>query len=147
MINILYFFYKKEKYKIIYMKEDIVIKDKRIYNFAYNFIEVFGWITKIVIFLFLIGFFQNKPTLYLNINFIIKILIALFMIYRFNSYRKYKIQFTELDRKASFSAGVYILFISFADIFEKYIYKIRKIIYPYTKTFDDFMISHIPVSL
>jgi hypothetical protein len=67
----------------------------------------------------------HKKYLYLKINFIIKILIALFMIYRFNSYRKYKIQFTELDRKVAFSAGLFLFTTTiFNQILDAYLKKI-----------------------
>lgn len=111
---------------------DLLVDNKTIYNLEYNFITVFSYITKISLVLFMVGIFQSKPTYLVEINFFIKVLIALFLVYRFNSYRKQKIVFTELDRKVAYSAGTYILLISFIDISEKYMEMIRSYITPYT---------------
>ena len=89
-------------------------------------------ITKVVIFLFIIGFFQDKPIAYVEFNSILKIVLGVFLIYRFNKYRKEKIKFTELDRKVCYSVGLYIIVISFIDILNKYVDQFREIIKPYT---------------
>ena len=72
-------------------KKDLLIDNKAIYDFEYNFIVIFSWITKLTVLLFIIGVFENKPSIYLEFNFIVKVCLALFLIYRFNRYRKYKI--------------------------------------------------------
>ena len=95
---------------------DVLIDNKDFYNSASIFVKYFSLISKTVMVLFIIGFFSGKPESFLFANFIVKVLIALFLIYRFNSYRIYKIKFTELDRKLCYSAGLYILLISFVDI-------------------------------
>lgn len=111
---------------------DILINDKRIYNFEYNFLIFVSLITKVIIFLFIVGFFQDKPIAYVEFNSILKIVLGLFLIYRFNKYRKEKIKFTELDRKVCYSVGLYIIVISFIDILNKYVDQFREIIKPYT---------------
>lgn len=116
---------------------DILVENKFIYNLELNFITIFSWITKIVTFLYIVGFFHNKPLQFVKINFIIKVMISLFLIYRFNSYRKKQIHFTELDRKVAYSAGQYILLLSFIDIVDVYTEKIRNTIDPYTKPMID----------
>jgi ABC-type multidrug transport system fused ATPase/permease subunit len=113
--------------------KDPLIDNKNFYNFETNFLHYFGWVSKITVVLFLIGFFQQKPTLFISFNFIVKIGLALFLIYRFNNYRKYEITFTDLDRKVCYSAGLYILFISFADLINSYMDQVKKIISPYTE--------------
>ena len=112
---------------------DFLINNKFIYNLELNIVNTFSWITKIIIFLYIIGFFKEKPLQFETINFTFKVIIALFLIYRFNSYRKKTIHFTELDRKIAYSSGIYILLISFVDIFDSYTQKFRSIIVPYTK--------------
>jgi hypothetical protein len=97
------------------MAKDLLIDNKELYNFESKFLTVFGWLTKLTLVLFIFGFIQNKPSWFIEFNFVVKILLALFLIYRFNKYRKYKIAFTDLDRKVCYSAGVYILLISFVD--------------------------------
>lgn len=111
---------------------DVLIDNKDFYNNASIFVKYFSLISKIVMVLFIIGFFSGKPESFLFANFIVKVLIALFLIYRFNSYRIYKIKFTELDRKLCYSAGLYILLISFVDITQIYVEQIRSFIIPYT---------------
>ena len=113
--------------------KDPLIDNKQVYHFETQFIYYFDWITKITVVLFFVGFFQEKPTIFIDFNFFVKIGLALFLIYRFNNYRKYEITFTDLDRKVCFSAGLYILFISFADYINSYLDEIRKIIGPYTE--------------
>ena len=111
---------------------DVLIDNKTFYNSASIFVKYFSLISKTVMVLFIIGFFSGKPESFLFANFIVKVLIALFLIYRFNSYRTYKIKFTELDRKLCYSAGLYILLISFVDITQTYVEQIRSFIIPYT---------------
>jgi hypothetical protein len=113
---------------------DILIDNKNLYNFEVNFLKYFSFITKFTVILFIVGFFQSKPTYIIQINFVVKIILALFLIYRFNSYRKHKIEFTELDRKVCYSAGIYIILISFVDLINNYTDYIRSnIVLPITE--------------
>jgi hypothetical protein len=104
---------------------DILIDNKDFYNFEVKFLQYFSFITKLTVVLFIIGFFQSKPTFIIQFNFVVKVILALFLIYRFNSYRKHKIEFTELDRKVCYSAGIYIILISFFDLINHYTNSIR----------------------
>jgi hypothetical protein len=121
---------------------DILVDNKNFYNFELKFLTYFSFITKFTVVLFLIGIFQNKPYILIKFNFVVKVLLALFLIYRFNSYRKHKIEFTELDRKVCYSAGIYIILISFLDIINYYTETIRNnFILPYTKNFTQYITS------
>jgi len=111
--------------------KDPLIDNPSFYYFETQFLHYFEWISKITVVLFFIGIFQEKPTIFIDFNFVVKVCLALFLIYRFNSYRKYDITFTELDRKVCYSAGMYILFISFADYINQYTDKIKKLIMNY----------------
>jgi len=111
---------------------DRLVDNPLFYDNANYFIEYFGWLTQIVLLSFIIGVFTDKPNGFLAVNFFIKVLFALYLIYRFNSYRKHKIQFTDLDRKICFSAGIYIFVFSFIDVIQTYIEQLRDIIDPYT---------------
>jgi hypothetical protein len=115
------------------MPNDLLTDNPFFYENATRFIDYFGWMTNIIILLFIIGVFVNKPAGFLFINFIVKVFLALFLIYRFNDYRKDKIRLTELDRKICFSVGVYILVFSFLDIIQSYVERLRHIIDPYTR--------------
>jgi hypothetical protein len=113
---------------------DILIDNKELYNFEVNFIKYFSFATKLTVILFIIGFFQSKPTIIIQFNFIVKVILAMFLIYRFNNYRKHKIEFTELDRKVCYSAGIYIILISFVDLINHYTDYIRSnLILPITE--------------
>jgi hypothetical protein len=111
---------------------DPLIDNKRIYHFETQFLHYFGWVTKITVALFFLGFFQEKPTVFVTFNFVVKLCLALFLIYRFNNYRKHEIVFTDLDRKVCYSAGIYILIITFTDYVNYYTNDIRNVILPYT---------------
>jgi len=104
---------------------DILIDNKEFYNFEVKFLTFFSFITKLSVVLFIVGFFQSKPTYIVQFNFVVKVILALFLIYRFNNYRKHKIEFTELDRKVCYSAGIYIILISFFDLINHYLDAIR----------------------
>jgi hypothetical protein len=104
-----------------------------IYRFSLSFVHYFGLITKLVTACYLLGVFIDKPYLYLVIHFIVKLVIALYLIYRFNPYHSDNMVFTELDRKVCYSAGTYILFFSFLDLIDQYIEKIRRSIQPYSQ--------------
>ena len=117
--------------------KDILIDNKDIYNFEYNFLVIFSWVTKFTVLLFIIGFIQNKPQWFINFNFVVKLCLALFLMYRFNSYRKYKITFTDLDRKVCYSAGLYIFLLSFIEYINIYTDKLRSYIQPYTRPLVD----------
>lgn len=55
-----------------------------------------------------------------TLDYYTKIYVCLFLLYRFNPFRK--IKFNELDRKIAFSAGVFLLTTTFINTFlEKYI--------------------------
>lgn len=115
------------------MAKDILVDSKHLYDLEYNFIHYFGVITKFAFLCFFVGIFSSKPIIIIQIAFVVKLLIALFLIYRFNNWRKDKIQFTELDRKAAYSAGTFILAISFSDIIMQYTDEIRGLVLPYTE--------------
>ena len=112
---------------------DWLVDNPFFYENAYIFITYFGWISKLVWTFFIVGVFTDKPTLYLTVNFFIKVMLSLFLMYRFNSYRIHKIRFTELDRKVCYSAGVYILMISFMDLLQSYVERLRHLVNPYTQ--------------
>ena len=104
---------------------DIIIDNKILYDLQYYFIYYFNWIFVLVFILFFIGIISNIPTLFIEINFLIKIFIAIFLIYRFNPYRKENIKITTLDKSLAYLAGIYIIFISFADYIYTFANNIR----------------------
>lgn len=87
--------------------------------FLYNYI---GWFVKISFILYMTGILTTKPPYVDEINFILKLFVSMFLIYRFSRFRTYRITLTELDRKVASSAGLYIFVLSFADILRKNIF-------------------------
>jgi hypothetical protein len=113
---------------------DFIVDNKTFYTIQYNFIVVSSLIFKIGFFLYITGFLIYKPPYLLEINFFLKMIVALFLMYRFNSLRKHQIRFTELDRKIASSAGLYILVVSFADIINQYTEELRSFFVKYRTT-------------
>lgn len=69
----------------------------------------FNYIFYIIYFLYFLvafGLSTSAPNYLSTLNFYIKLYVSLFLMYRFNPFRKVK--FTELDRKVTFSAGVFV---------------------------------------
>jgi hypothetical protein len=104
---------------------DILIENKKFYNFELYFLYFISFINKLTFILFFVGIFAKKLDYIVQLNFVVKIILASFLIYRFNKYRKDKIKFTELDRKVCYSTGTYIITISFIDFINNYIDTIR----------------------
>lgn len=76
----------------------------RLQNQAYDIVMYITWILYIVIAL---GLSANAPQYLDELHSFIKLYISLFLIYRFNPFRRVK--FTSLDAKIAFSAGLFLL--------------------------------------
>jgi hypothetical protein len=79
-----------------------------IHNIQNTFFDIFIYISYILIFISAIGFSDKAPEYIAILDYYLKIYICLFLIWRFNPLRSH-IEFTDLDRKISFSAGLFIL--------------------------------------
>ena len=75
----------------------------KVQNFWFN---VFIVITYLLYILFAVGIFKNAPQYLELLDYYVKIYISLFLLWRFNPFRR--IQFTDLDRKIAFSAGIFL---------------------------------------
>jgi hypothetical protein len=82
--------------------------EKALYDFQNTAFTLFIIISYILYGISIIGLSRNAPTYIQTLDSYVKIYICLFLIYRFNPLRN-KIEFTELDRKIVFSAGLFIL--------------------------------------
>ena len=79
-----------------------------IYNtLQHNIFDIFIYITWILYFMVILGLSVNAPEYLNTIQSFMRIYISLFLIYRFNAFRKVK--FTDYDAKISFSAGLFLL--------------------------------------
>lgn len=66
------------------------------------------YVTYILVVVSTVGLSENAPRYLSIIDYYIRIYICLFLIWRFNPLRT-SYEFTDLDRKIAFSAGVFIL--------------------------------------
>lgn len=81
---------------------------KILYNFQNSAFTLFVMVSYILYAISIIGLSRNAPKYIETLDSYVKIYVCLFLIYRFNPFRK-TIEFTELDRKIAFSAGLFIL--------------------------------------
>jgi hypothetical protein len=70
--------------------------------------DIFVIISYILIIASFLGLSTSAEPLLIKINYYIKIYICLFLIWRFNPLRSHY-EFTNLDRKITFTAGMFIL--------------------------------------
>ena len=97
--------------------------------------KILSWIsmiTKILFGLIVIGYISAPPAIFVSMTFVLKIVLASILLYRFNSYRKQRVTFTELDRKIVSSCALFILLTSFTDYVAYFAEGIRRIVSPYT---------------
>ena len=96
-------------------------------------LKVISRISWLILILFVIGYIKSPPEIFISLTFVLKVLLSLFLIYRFNSYRETKVKFTELDRKIVYSCALFILLTSFTEYVTYFTEKIREHVMPYTK--------------
>jgi hypothetical protein len=83
------------------------MENKKLYKYQNRLFDFFIYFSWIFYFLILIGVSQNAPKYLEIMEFYVKIYISLFLIYRFNPFRK-KIEFNDLDRKIAYSSGLFL---------------------------------------
>ena len=79
---------------------------KNLYKIQDFWFNIFIVLTYSLYILFAIGLFKGAPQYLELLDYYVKIYISLFLLWRFNPFRK--IHFTELDRKIAFSAGIFL---------------------------------------
>ena len=84
------------------------MNEKAIYNFQNRSFILIIFTFYILYAVSILGLSRNAPQYIEILDTYVKIYICIFLIYRFNPLRT-KIEFTELDRKIVFSAGLFIL--------------------------------------
>ena len=85
-----------------------LISNEKLYyiqNIFFNFFTTFSYLLLIIS---LLGISQTAREYLVKLSYYIRIYICLFLIWRFNPFRT-NYEFTDLDRKIAFSAGVFIL--------------------------------------
>ena len=71
-----------------------------------NAFTVFIILTYLIYILSIVGISKSAPVYLDDFDYYVKIYISLFLLWRFNMFRK--IEFNELDRKIAFSAGLFL---------------------------------------
>ncbi len=79
---------------------------KKIYDVQNRGFDIFIFISWMLYFAVLLGVSVNAPSYLDNVDYYAKIYVSLFLLYSFNVFRK--VTFTELDRKISIIAGVFL---------------------------------------
>jgi hypothetical protein len=80
---------------------------KQLYNFQYFAFNSFIITSYILIFIATLGLYDNAVIYLEKMDYYIRIYICLFLIWRFNPFRR--ITFTDLDRQIAFSSGLFLL--------------------------------------
>ena len=73
-----------------------------------KFFTGFLFISYLLIFVSFFGLSSSAPEYLATLDYYIRVYTCLFLIWRFNPFRRL-VKFTELDRKITFSAGLFIL--------------------------------------
>jgi hypothetical protein len=85
-----------------------MISKSKLHEAQNHFFDLFINISYGLIFLSALGISEAAPKYLDSLDYYVRIYICLFLMWRFNPLRK-KYEFTDLDRKIAFSAGVFIL--------------------------------------
>lgn len=79
----------------------------QLYTFQNKFYNIVMYITWLLYITIALGLSVNAPEYLDTLQSFMKLYVSLFLIYRFNPFRKVK--FTGLDAKITFSAGIFLL--------------------------------------
>jgi hypothetical protein len=80
---------------------------KNIHKFQNRIFDIIVYITWALYIAIALGLSANAPQYLDDLQYYVKMYVSLFLIYRFNPFRR--VQFTSLDAKIAFSAGVFLL--------------------------------------
>jgi hypothetical protein len=85
-----------------------MISKTKLYNLQSILFDIFIKISYILIFISAVGMSEWAPKYLDNLDYYVRIYVCLFLIWRFNPLRS-SYEFTDLDRKITFTAGISIL--------------------------------------
>lgn len=91
-------------------------------------LRVIGYVYTSFMVLFILGFFQSTPPVFNNFTFVLKVLMALFLVYRFNPYFNHQTTFTKLDREIIMFSALFVLVSSFTDYINDAMLTAQKIV-------------------
>ena len=96
-----------------------------LHKFQLKAFQVILYLTWFLYFVIAFGLSANAPQYLNDMQYYVKIYVSLFLILRFNPFRR--IKFTELDAKIAFSAGIFLITTTAIDkILISYIHEIRQ---------------------
>ena len=78
-----------------------------LHRFQDRMFDIIMYITWVLYVVIALGLSANAPQYLDDLQYYIKLYVSIFLIYRFNPFRRVK--FTGLDAKIAFSAGVFLL--------------------------------------
>jgi len=84
-----------------------MFNSKSLYKIQDKLFNVFIFVSWSLIIISILGFSQDTPTFLLDLNYYVSIYICLFLMWRFHPFKSHY-EFTNLDRKIAFSAGLFI---------------------------------------
>ena len=79
-----------------------------------KYIDAFNLISILLTIALFVGFIQSTPEVFVKLSYIVKIIVGLILVYKFNDFVKPK-PFTTMDKKICFLAGTYILLFTLGD--------------------------------
>lgn len=85
-----------------------MLTKKFLHTIQDKFFDLFIIISWILVIVSSFGFSQSAPKFLEDLDYYIRIYICLFLMWRFNPFRTHY-EFTDLDRKIAFSAGLFML--------------------------------------
>jgi hypothetical protein len=85
-----------------------MLTKKSLYNIQDKFFNIFIALSWTLIIISTLGISQNAPKFLEDLDYYVRIYICLFLMWRFHPFKSHY-EFTELDRKIAFSAGLFIL--------------------------------------
>ena len=84
------------------------MKASTLHKYQERLFNLFVYTSYFLIIVSSLGLSETAPKYLANLDYYIRVYICLFLIWRFNPFRSHY-EFTDLDRKIAFSAGVFIL--------------------------------------
>lgn len=81
---------------------------KHLHKWQENIFDIIIYLSYILIFISALGLSVEAPKYLESLDYYVRIYICLFLLWRFNPLRSHY-EFTDLDRKIAFSAGLFIL--------------------------------------
>ena len=104
-----------------------MVFNRKLHMFQDRMYDIITYMTFLLYFAIALGLSINAPEYLETLQSFMKIYISLFLIYRFNPFRRVK--FTTLDAKITFSAGIFLLGTTAIDgIIKNYLSTIEKYI-------------------